>query len=180
MATPTVASSALPSIDAIITTLLSTARPLEEVLAEAGAKLAAAPSLLADDCLVRAMTALAQLAEQRARIIAAEATVSAIHSLKKIIAVDVQDPRHAETLRKACSSIIRLSESLHKRAGAAPATAAPHLQPPPGRSPAPLAATPLVPIPRSANTAPAPAVTFGRRAAPAQQLSSLAGATSAP
>lgn len=119
-ATPTSVSTSTsttaPTVNTIIAALLSSAEATHDVLAKLGAQLASTPEFLDDQRLLRTMSALVQLVEHRARVIAAEATINAIATLTKVIAQDIQSPRHAETIRKACGSIIRLNDALHKRA----------------------------------------------------------------
>lgn len=88
-------------------------------------------ALAADPRAAELIQSLARVVETRARITAARSLVDSIAALEKIMAEAIQNPRHAETIRKAASGIIRLHESLTKRA-------APHARSrPPSRSDAP-------------------------------------------
>ncbi|MCC6429051.1 MAG: hypothetical protein IT435_19810 [Phycisphaerales bacterium] len=75
---------------------------------------------------------LALLLEQRARMIAAQSILSAIKSLEAVMATPIENPRHAETIRKAATTVIRLHDSLHKQT--APANRKPNTQ---GAQPSP-------------------------------------------
>lgn len=63
---------------------------------------------------VELIQSLTRLIEARARIAVAQSLIGSIAALEKVMTEPIQHPRHAETIRKAASTVIRLRESLNK------------------------------------------------------------------
>ncbi len=98
----------------ILSALLATERPAQEVLGNSHDALLLAAHMLAGPPGHPHFHALAQLSELRTRLAAADAALHAIAALRKLIQQPAQSPAHAETIRKAATTLTRLNQLAQK------------------------------------------------------------------
>ncbi len=160
MSTTTTATRPDDPAFALLTTLLASDRPAAELFATSPDSLALASHMLGNQALPH-LRALAEITELRARLITAEAVITAILALRSIAKEPAQNPRHAETIRKAAASILRLHDSHHKphkssHPGPHDPSPSPHRSPAHDADPADTHAPPGDPAPRAHHSGSAP------------------------
>ncbi len=126
-------------INTILAGLLKTPLSTEEVMHDANRTVTQAHELFENERVLKVTTTLAAIADQRARILASEAVIKSIFMLTNIMATDILGPRHAETLRKCATTLLKLHEAYQKNPTVVPSVRMPTIKPPraprPNRSP---------------------------------------------
>ncbi len=97
-------------LNRILTALLASDRPAPDLLAELGTDLLTFARWLRQPESRDLLAALTELAEFRARIIAAHSLPAAAEALARISSSPIESPKHAETIRKASAAIIKLAQ----------------------------------------------------------------------
>ncbi len=116
MNTPTTAGRIIPEskIEEFIQLLLNGALSIETIIEKLHISAVQAARWLRESEVLQAIQDFAALAQARATLLATSALSKALNALTNILRADIESPRHAETMRKAASSIIRLHQTFTK------------------------------------------------------------------
>ncbi len=114
--THTTTGSLIPEskIEEFIQLLLNGALSIETIIQRLGISAVEAARWLRESDVLQAIKDFAALAEARATLLATSALSKALNALTNILRADIESPKHAETMRKAASSIIRLHQTFTK------------------------------------------------------------------
>ncbi len=125
-------------IEEFLQLLLNGALSIETIIEKLQISAVEAARWLRESEVLQAIKDFAALAQARATLLATSALSKALNALTNILRADIESPKHAETMRKAASSIIRLHQTFSKpptkRAtdleGSASRSVPPHSTPP--------------------------------------------------
>lgn len=116
-------------IDAVLDALLKTGLETEPACTQNGVNIQAFARWLTTENAAAVVSSLTRVAQLRAQLIAAESTIKALRALDAVVTSEIEDSRHAETIRRAAASILRITQFFHRNApSASPALA--QAQPP--------------------------------------------------
>ncbi len=119
--------AALPDavVNQLLGQLLHSGEPTHRILESLGLSARQLAAWLHESGGLQMIKDLTELAHARARLIACDALSSAINTLTLIVTDTIQSPRHAETIRKAATTLIRLATAKHPPAAFFASTSAP-------------------------------------------------------
>jgi hypothetical protein len=115
------------ALNQILHELLHTSFSTDKILAERNLKVSTFASWITSERALNLFRALKEISLLRAQILAADRTIRAIIALGSIVTQDVESPRHAETIRKAATTLIKLTDKLNT---ITPTTTTPTTDPP--------------------------------------------------
>ncbi len=101
-------------IEEFLQLLLNGALSIETIIEKLQISAVEAARWLRESQVLQAIKDFAALAEARATLLATSALSKALNALTNILRADIESPKHAETMRKAASSIIRLHQTFTK------------------------------------------------------------------
>jgi hypothetical protein len=101
------------ALNEILNELLHTSFSTDKVLAERNLKVSTFATWITSERALNLFRSLKEISLLRAQILAADRTIRAIIALGTIVSADVESPRHAETIRKAATTLIKLTDKLN-------------------------------------------------------------------
>jgi hypothetical protein len=128
------------ALNAILHELLHTSFSTDKILAERNLKVSTFASWVTSERALKLFRSLKEISLLRAQVLAADRTIRAIIALGSIVTQDAESPRHAETIRKAATTLIKLTDKLNTPT-TTPTTATPITDPSTTSSPSDLPPT---------------------------------------
>jgi hypothetical protein len=101
------------ALNEILNELLHTSFSTDKILAERNLNVSTFATWITSERALNLFRSLKEISLLRAQILAADRTIRAIIALGTIVSGDIESPRHAETIRKAATTLIKLTDKLN-------------------------------------------------------------------